>query len=206
MARNLQPKGKQNRRLGVKIFDGGAAKAFTRRSYAPGQQGPTQRRGKTSVYGLQLKEKQVAKKLYGLLEKQFHLYYEKSSTKSGETSENFLQLLEMRLDNVVFRSGLAETRQQARQLVNHGHIQVNGKKVDIPSYQCSVGDQISVKPSKQSSKLWQEIFTKQAKLSSSVSWIHVDPAKHESKVVAKPSREDIVVPFDMRLIIEFYSK
>ena len=204
MARNREPRAKQARRLGVKLFEG-ISKAFDRRPYAPGIHGNSKRMPKVSNYGKQLREKQIAKKLYGILEKQFSNYYKLAATKKGDSSSNFIKLLEGRLDNVVYRLGLGDTRQQARQLVSHGHICVNGKKVNIPSCQIEVGDVITVKENKQKNNYWTNLAPRLEKVSTPI-WLHLDAKAMAGKVLALPSKDDTPLPFDMKMIIEFYSK
>lgn len=204
MARNREPRAKQARRLGVKLFEG-ISKAFDRRPYAPGIHGPTARAPKMSVYGKQLREKQIAKKMYGVLEKQFSNYYKLAVNKKGDSSTNFIKLLECRLDNVVYRLGLGDTRQQARQLVSHGHICVNGKKVNIPSFQTSIGDVVTIKENKQKNNYWSNIAPKLEKITTPI-WLNLDTKAMSGKVLALPSKDDTPLPFDMKMIIEFYSK
>jgi len=175
--------------------------AVEKRNYAPGQHG--QSRKKVSEYGLQLREKQKAKRFYGLLETQFRNYFEKAAKKKGITGENLLVMLETRLDNTVFRMGFASSRKEARQLVRHGHFTVNGVKQNIPSFQVKVGDVIKVKEKSASSPKFREIKD----MSISVPpWITVDVEKLEGKVVAMPRREDIDTPIAEHLIVELYSK
>ena len=163
------------------------------------------RRKKQSDYAMQLKEKQKVKFVYGVLEKQFKGYYEKASRMRGVTGENMLILLERRLDNVVYRLGLGKTRAMARQLVNHGHITVNGKRADIPSYLVEAGDVIAVKENKKNLTIWQE--AKEVKNLSIVKWLEWDNANLTGKVLALPERADIVdVEIKEHLIIELYSK
>lgn len=204
MARNREPRAKQARRLGVKLFEG-ISKSFDRRPYAPGIHGPSQRMAKVSTYGKQLREKQIAKKLYGILEKQFSNYYKLATTKKGDSATNFIKLLECRLDNVVYRLGFANTRQQARQLTNHGHICVNGKKVDIPSYQVEVGDVITIKESKLKSSHWTTMIPKLEKVTTPI-WLNLDAKSVSGKILSLPAKDDTPLPFDMKMIIEFYSK
>ena len=173
-----------------------------RRTYAPGQHGQN-RKGKLSNYGLQLREKQKAKRFYGVLETQFRNYFEKAAKKKGVTGENLLVFLETRLDNVVFRMGFASSRKEARQLVNHNHFTVNGKKVNIPSYQVEAGDVIRVKEKSTSSPKFKEIKDMAI---STPAWIVVDTDKLEGKVLALPRREEIDTPVAEHLIVELYSK
>ena len=175
-----------------------------KRNFAPGQHGKD-RRPKIAGYGLQLREKQKAKRIYFTLEKQFRNYFEKAAKSKGVTGEQLLQQLERRLDNVVYRLGFGISRRQARQLVRHGHIAVNGKKVNIPSYQVSVGDEISVREN--SRKLVviegaQEFTSHQP----AVSWLEVDRENLKGRVAALPKRENINLPVNEQLIVELYSK
>ena len=195
------------RREGQKLFLKGercysGKCAVDRRTYAPGQHGQN-RKGKLSNYGLQLREKQKAKRFYGVLETQFRNYFEKAAKKKGVTGENLLVFLETRLDNVVFRMGFASSRKEARQLVNHNHFIVNGKKVNIPSYQVEAGDVIKVKEKSTSSPKFKEIRDMAI---STTAWITVDTDKLEGKVLALPRREEIDTPVAEHLIVELYSK
>ncbi|WP_138204898.1 30S ribosomal protein S4 [Haloimpatiens lingqiaonensis] len=174
---------------------------FTKRSYAPGQHG--QSRKKLSNYGVQLREKQKAKRIYGLLESQFRITYEKAERMRGITGENLLIILESRLDNVVYRLGFAGSRKEARLLVTHGHFLVNGKKVDIPSYIVSANDVISVR---EKSKGTEKFKTFAENPKTLPKWLEANAEKLEGKVVAVPSREDIDVPVNETLIVELYSK
>ncbi len=194
------------RREGMKLFLKGDRCytdkcAFTRRSYAPGQHG--QSRKKLSNYGLQLREKQKAKRIYGVLEGQFRAYYEKADKKRGITGENLLRLLEMRLDNVVYRLGYGNSRVESRQLVTHGHFLVNGAKVDIPSYQVSVNDVITVKESSRTSDKFKGFVENPRNLPN---WLTGSVESFEGKVIAEPARADIEVPINETLIVELYSK
>lgn len=206
MARYTGPVCRLCRREGIKLYLKGD-KCYSdkcpvaRRAYAPGQHG--QSRKKLSNYGLQLREKQKAKRIYGVLETQFREYYEKADRMKGITGENLLRLLEKRLDNVVFRLGFGSSRSEARQLVRHGHFDVNGKRVDIPSYQVSVGDVITVREASRSS----EKFKGLAEVAKTTpQWLEVDMDKLEGKVVAEPKREDIDIPVQETFIVELYSK
>ena len=194
------------RREGQKLFLKGercygVKCAMEKRSYAPGQHGLN--RKKVSEYGIQLREKQKAKRFYGLQETQFRNLFEKAVKKKGITGENLLIMLETRMDNVVFRLGFASSRKEARQLVTHGHFTVNGKKVDIPSAMVKAGDVIKVKEKSTNSPKFKEI----REMSISVpQWISVDVEKLEGKIVAVPRREDIDTPIAEHLIVELYSK
>jgi len=177
--------------------------AISRRPYAPGQHG--QGRKKLSEYGLQLREKQKARRYYGVLESQFRKYFNMAVKKEGITGENLLQILELRLDNVVYRMGLGVSRKEARQLVRHGHFAVNGRKVNIPSYLVKVGDVISVREkSRSSSKIKDN--AEYAASKPPTQWIEYDADNLTGKVVALPSREDIDLPIKESLIVELYSK
>lgn len=176
--------------------------AINKRGYAPGQHGSGRR--KLSNYGMQLREKQKAKRFYGVLESQFRKYFEMADRQAGITGENLLRLLESRLDNVVYRLGLAASRAEARQLVVHGHFKVNGKKVDIPSYLVSAGDIVSVREKSRSSVKFKSLVEN---FKGNVpSWLTVDMEKLEGTVVSLPSREDIDLPIAENLIVELYSK
>lgn len=206
MARYTDANCKLCRREGQKLFLKGercysTKCAIERRNYAPGQHG--QARKKQSEYGLQLREKQKAKRFYGVPETQFRNTFEKAENKKGQTGENLMIALETRLDNVVFRLGFAASRKEARQLVTHGHFTVNGKKANIPSMEVKAGDVMKVKEKSQSSPKFKEI----KEMSITVpSWMTVDVEKLEGKVVAMPRREDIDTPIAEHLIVELYSK
>ena len=206
MARYTDASCRLCRREGQKLFLKGercysVKCAMEKRSYAPGQHG--QSRKKISDYGVQLREKQKAKRFYGLQETQFRNLFEKAAKKKGITGENLLVMLETRLDNVVFRLGFASSRKEARQLVMHGHFTVNGKKVDIPSATVSVGDVIRVKEKSVNSPKFKEIKD----MSISVpAWVSVDVEKLEGKVITMPRREEIDTPIAEHLIVELYSK
>ncbi|QAA30850.1 30S ribosomal protein S4 [Clostridium manihotivorum] len=194
------------RREGMKLFLKGDRCytdkcAFVRRSYAPGQHGASKK--KLSNYGVQLREKQKAKRIYGVLESQFSTYYEKAEKLRGISGENLLKLLELRLDNAVFRLGYGSSRVEARQLVNHGHFLVNGKKVDIASYKLSVNDVITVSEKSRASEKFKTFAENPKPLPK---WLTGNPDNFEGKVVAEPAREDIDVPVNETLIVELYSK
>lgn len=175
--------------------------AFARRGYAPGQHGQSKK--KMSEYGLQLREKQKAKRIYGILESQFRRYYEKADKLRGITGEHLLRLLEVRLDNVVYRLGYGNSRQEARQLVTHGHFLVNGKKVDIPSYSLTVNEVVSACEKSRATEKFK-VFLENPK--TLPNWLEANLEKFEGKVIAMPSREDIDVPVNETLIVELYSK
>ncbi|MGM0601886.1 MAG: 30S ribosomal protein S4 [Bacillota bacterium] len=208
MARYTGPVCKLCRREGEKLYLKGARCfsdkcSFDRRPYVPGEHG--QGRHKVSEYGLQLREKQKVRRIYGIMEKQFRNYFEAAENAPGVTGENFLSLLERRLDNVVYRLGFAVSRNEARQFVLHGHILVNGRKVNIPSYQVDVDDVISVKDSSRKSKRFKEVFEYNADFSNQ-EWLNVDLEKAEGTIVSLPEREDIDYPVEEHLIVEFYSR
>ncbi|MCB2290272.1 30S ribosomal protein S4 [Clostridium sp. CS001] len=175
--------------------------AFARRGYAPGQHGQSKK--KMSNYGLQLREKQKAKRIYGVLESQFRRYYEKADKLRGITGEHLLRLLEVRLDNVVYRLGYGNSRQEARQLVTHGHFLVNGKKVDIPSYSLSVNEVVSACEKSRATEKFK-VFLENPK--TLPNWLEANLEKFEGKVIAQPTREDIDVPVNETLIVELYSR
>lgn len=206
MARYTDANCRLCRREGQKLFLKGercysGKCAIEKRNYAPGQHG--QSRKKVSEYGLQLREKQKAKRFYGMQEKQFRNLFDKAARKQGKTGENLLVLLETRLDNVVYRLGFASSRKEARQLVVHGHFTVNGKKATAPALELKAGDVIKVKEKSTSSPKFKEI----KEMSITVpSWMAVDVEKLEGKVVAMPTREDIDTPVAEHLIVELYSK
>ena len=193
MARYTGPITKKSRRLGTDLV--GNDKAFERRAYPPGMHG--RGRTKESEYLLQLREKQKARFAYGVLEKQFRRYYEEANRRAGKTGENLLQILESRLDNVVYRAGFANTRRQARQLVAHGHFLVNGKKVNIPSYRVSPYDIIDVKPKSLDSTPFERAVP---------AWLTVRPNRMRILVHQLPTREQITVDVQEQLIVELYSK
>lgn len=177
--------------------------ALTRRSYPPGQHG--QGRQKFSEYGLQLREKQKARRLYGVMEKQFRRYFKEADRRKGVTGETLLQLLESRIDNVVYRLGLARSRAEARQLVNHGHFQVNGRKVDIPSYLTKAGDVVAVRENRKNKSIFKEI-AEERQQQKVADWLEVDYEKLEGRVMRIPQREEIDVPVQEHLIVELYSR
>lgn len=196
------PREKISRRLGVNLFlkgerSAGPKAAFTRRPYPPGQHGP-KRQAKPSEYGLQLKEKQKARFSYGVNERQLRRYFEEASKSKDKTGEKLLEILERRLDNVVYRLGLASSRRQARQLVSHGHVKVNGKKVDIPSFSVGVGDTITMKKTLPN---WQlpSNFTPPT-------WLKLEKKSLTGVVVRPPAREEIGFEIDEKMIVEFYSR
>lgn len=178
---------------------------MVKRNYPPGFHGPSQSRRRLTDYGEQLNEKQKARKQYGLMEKQFKLTFEKASRHGGNTAENFLSALEMRLDNVVFRAGLAASRMQARQLVNHGHFSLNNKKAMTPSIATKVGDEIKIKENKTDNRYFKNIAEK-LKNSEAVGWLSVDVKKGTIKVLQAPDAKTINPNFNTQMIIEYYSR
>ncbi len=208
MARYTDASCRLCRREGEKLFLKGE-RCYTdkcsvkRRVYAPGQHG--QQKKKLSEYGVQLREKQKARRFYGILESQFRKYFEMASKKKGITGENLLQILESRLDNTVYRLGLATSRPEARQLVRHGHFTVNSKKVNIPSYLLKVGDVIALKEKSRGSEKFKAV-NDIAGSKVVPKWLEMDRDNVTGKVVAIPSREDIDLPIREHLIVELYSK
>jgi small subunit ribosomal protein S4 len=206
MARSLGPKCKQCRREGMKLFLKGERCltekcAVERRSYPPGEHG--RGRIKQSEYLLQLREKQKARRYYGILEKQFRNYYEKAAKAQGITGEALLRMLETRLDNVVYRLGFAASRAQARQIIRHGHFQVNGRRVNIPSYQVRPDDIVSLK----AGSPVEQVVRDATDLTASVaSWLQADHDNLTGKVLKLPERTDIDTPVQEQLIVELYSK
>ena len=208
MARYRGPVEKIERRLGVSLALKGERRlagksALDKRPYAPGQHG--KRRTKISEYGLQLREKQKARFMYGVSEKQFRNLFKEANRMVGNTGENFIILLERRLDNVVYRMGFASTRRFARQLVNHGHVLVDGKKVDIPSYRVKPGQKIEIREkSKNNPQIQRSLeLTNQTGI---VPWVDVDKEKVFGIFTRLPEREEIAIPVEERLIVELYSK
>ena len=201
MARYIGPKTKIARKLGEPVY--GPDKYFEKKKYPPGQHGNEQRRKKLSEYGTQLKEKQKAKYTYGLLERQFHKTFRKASKYKGVTGVVLLQLLESRLDNVIFRMGLAPTRDAARQLVNHRHVTVNGEIVDIPSYNVKPDDIVGIRERSKSLEIVQDAM---AKRSNKYSWLEWDDDQVAGKFLNYPEREDIPENINEQLIVELYSK
>ena len=200
MARYTGPMVKLSRREGVALTDK-CQKYLDRRPYPPGEHG--RGRIRQSEYLLQLREKQKTRRFYGVLEKQFRRYYQKASRQPGITGENLLRMLEQRLDNVVYRLGFAATRRQARQLVGHGHFRVNGKKVNIPSYQVKPDDVITVKPGSNA----EPIIRSATELVASVApWLQADYDALNGKVLKVPERTEIDTPVSEQLIVEYYSK
>lgn len=200
MAKNMQPIAKRCKALGISPAAMGYDKKTTNRKPKANV------RRKESEYATQLKEKQKVKFVYGILEKQFHSYYEKAIRMPGETGENLLILVERRLDNVVYRLGFAMTRREARQLVNHGHFTVNGRKVNIPSYLVKVGDVIEVRESSRSSVKFKRFVGEDAIIVNVPQWLEKEKNSLKGTITKLPAREDIDLPIEEHLIVELYSK
>ncbi len=206
MARYRGPIGKVSRRLGIGITEKGQ-RILEKRPFPPGQHGPSARRRQVSDYGLQMLEKQKARYMYGVLEKQFRHTFEKAQRFPGETGVYLFVLLERRLDNVVYRMGLAATRAQARQLVSHGHIMVNGRKTNIASYTVRVGEKISVRPESRRRNYFKNLIDSGDLNKHKVpDWLRLDVAEMAAEVVAMPRREDAEQGINEQLIVEFYSR
>jgi len=208
MARYTGPVERIERRLGVSLELKGERRlagksALDRRPYAPGQHG--QRRAKISEYGQQLREKQKIKYYYGVLEKQFRRFFKEANRQEGSTGENLIRLLERRLDNVVYRMGFATTRRFARQLVTHGHILVNGKKVNIPSYLVKEGDRIEIREKSKNNPQIQRAV-ELSKQTGIAPWVDVDREKLVGVFQRIPERKEVNIPVDERLVVELYSK
>jgi small subunit ribosomal protein S4 len=208
MARYTGPKCRQCRREGLKLFLKGDRCytdkcAYERRPYVPGQHG--RMRKKMSDYAIQLREKQKVRRMYGVLEKQFHDYFLKADRMKGVTGANLLQLLERRLDNVIYRMGFASSRDQARQLVRHGIFELNGRRVDIPSLQCRTGDKIVVR---EAARKVPAVLEAQETIArrGAPDWVEVDGDKLTGEIKELPRREDIQFPISEQLIVELYSK
>ena len=208
MARYTGPVCRLCRRSGEKLFLKGERCyspkcAIERRNQPPGQRSP--RRRKVSDYGIQIREKQKARQTYGVLERQFRRIYGEASRRPGATGDNLLRLLELRLDNIVYRLGLAESRNQARQIVRHGHITLNGSKADIPSIELDVGDKIGWTPRGRNSGFFELVKAWQG-AREVPGWLRIDPGQLEGEVTAVPAREDIDLRVDENAIIEYYSR
>mgnify|MGYP000892025443 FL=1 len=205
MARDLAPIVKRSRR-GKTALHPKAVKGLTLRNYAPGQHGQSMMRSKMSQYAVQLREKQKVKRMYGLLEKQFRRVIAEAERRQGVTGDIMVQLLEQRLDNAVYRLNWAISRQAARQLVTHGHILLNGKRVDIPSIQLKPGDELEVRAKSASNAYFTALKEQLASNQSTVGWLSSDAKKLKAKVTGAPSREDVTEEINEQLIIEFYSR
>ena len=211
MAKNLDPKCKQCRRIGEKLFLKGERCetqkcGIVKKNYAPGIHGPKARRAKPTAYGIQLTEKQKAKKQYNILEKQFRLTFEKARRRTGDAGDNLIKALEMRFDNIVYRAGIAKSRPQARTGVSHYHFIVNGKKVNIPSCSLKKGDIIEVSAKHKKSKLYKDL-AENLKKATAPGWLNVDAGKLSAKVLHEPTEEDIQnIKINPQMIVEFYSR
>lgn len=206
MARYRGPVGKISRRLGIGITDKGQ-RILNKRAFPPGQHGPSARRRQVSDYGLQLLEKQKARYMYGVLERQFRRIFEKAQRFPGETGAYLFILLERRLDNVVYRMGFAATRSQARQIVTHGHITVNGRKTNIPSYTVRVGDVIAIRPESRRRTYFKNLVDSGELNRRKVpDWLRLNAGELSGEVVAMPRREDAEQGINEQLIVEFYSR
>lgn len=205
MARNVGPKHTLCRRVGERLCTTDKC-PVVRRPYPPGVHGPKKKRRQLSTYGSQFREKQKAKVIYGLLERQFRGVFEEAKRRAGNTSLALVQLLELRLDNVVHRLGLASTRSQARQLVSHGHLMVNGRRVTIPSYRVKPGDAITVHESSKSLKHFSEKIATALPKHAPPGWLALDAATMTGKVLAPPGQDEVQQNFDPTMIVEFYSR
>ena len=208
MARYTDPVCRICRREGLKLFLKGSRCysrkcSFERRSTPPGMN--TQRRRKVSEFGLQLREKQKVRKTYSIMEKQFRNYFEKAEQRKGMTGENLLRLLEMRLDNVVYRMGLARSRAEARQLVSHGHFTVNSRPTNIPSYPTKTGDRIEVRESRRGREYFKTA-SETVKAAQIPDWVSVDAAKLTGSILTEPVREQMPLEFNEQLVVEYYSR
>lgn len=202
MARNLKPRHKASRRFGENVAD---TLKDPRKNYPSGMHGQKKTFAKTSEYGRQLMEKQKAKAIYGLLEKQFRLTFEAAQKLPGDLGQNLLVLLESRLDNVVYRAGLAQTRRLARQLVNHGHFSIDGQKTDIPSYRVKVGQVIKVKDNKLNKGYWKALAEKIDDVGPAA-WLALDRKGMTITVNSLPNKDDLPQNIDTPLIVDFYSR
>lgn len=206
MSRYRGPVGKVSRRLGLGISEKGQ-RVLNRRPIPPGQHGPNARRRQVSDYGLQLLEKQKARYMYGVHERQFRRLFAKANRQGGVTGDNLMSLLERRLDNTVYRLGLAATRAQARQIVNHGHITVNGRKTDVPSFTVRVGDKIGVREQSRSRTYFKNLVDSgDLGRAGTPEWLFFNASEMVGDVVALPSREDAELGINEQLIVEYYSR
>lgn len=205
MARYTGPIGKVSRRLNLGITEKGQ-RILSKRPFPPGQHGPNAKRRKVSEYGVRLVEKQKARFMYGVLERQFRNTFDRARRMPGETGENLFSLLERRLDNVVYRMGMATTRAQARQLVNHGHVTVNGVKTDIPSFTVKVGELIAVKDGSRKLTYFQNVSAAGGSGSQIPAWISLEPNDMAARVVSLPTREDAEQGIRAQLIVEHYNR
>ncbi|MGE5426165.1 MAG: 30S ribosomal protein S4 [Bacillota bacterium] len=211
MGRNLDSKCTQCRRAGEKLFLKGercntSKCGIVKRNFPPGFHGPSRGRRKLSDYGTQLTEKQKLKKYYQMMEKQFRLTFEKASAKQGDAGKNFIRLLELRLDSAVYHLGFATSRSQARQLINHGHFDVNGVKTDIPSFVVKEGQEISVRSGSRKNAYFKQISESLKKKSELPGWLNLDAANLKGKVLHEPADTELPVNVNVQMIIEYYSK
>ncbi len=206
MSRYRGPVGKVSRRLGLGISEKGQ-RVLNRRPTPPGQHGPNARRRQVSDYGLQLLEKQKARYMYGVHERQFRRLFAKANRQGGVTGDNLMSLLERRLDNTVYRLGLAATRAQARQIVNHGHITINGRKTNIPSFTVRVGDKIGVREQSRSRTYFKNLVDSgDLARASTPDWLFFNASEMVGDVVALPNRDDAEAGINEQLIVEYYSR
>lgn len=205
MARDLAPIVKRSRREKVALHPK-AIKGLTKRNYGPGEHGQSSMRAKLSQYAVQLREKQKVKRMYGLLEKQFSKLVAEAERRQGVTGDILLQLLEQRLDNAVYRLNWAPSRQSARQLVTHGHLLLNGKRVDIPSIQLKAGDEITLRPKSAKNAYFTQLSPVLKDNQPAIRWLSLNASKMTAKVTGAPLREDITEEIKEHLIIEFYSR
>ncbi|MBN1494392.1 30S ribosomal protein S4 [Candidatus Peregrinibacteria bacterium] len=208
MARYKGPKVRLARRDGISLaafgnYEGSAMKAAQKKNYPPGMHGKKGTFAKPSEFGKQLREKQKAKRIYGILEKQFSNYYKKAIKTNEATDFVLIKMLEKRLDNVIYRAGLAETRRQARQIVTHGLVKLNGRRVDIPSIEVKVGDKLEIRDRSKKSPLFADIIQKKSK---APKWLSSEPNNLTCEVIKEPTRDDFEHVFDAQMIVEFYSK
>ena len=211
MANTIDAKCRKCRRAGEKLFlkgdrCNGAKCGIVRKSYAPGVHGKKPTRGNKSEFGAQLAVKQKIKRIYGVMERQFRKHFEEVKGKKGITGDLLLRRLELRLDNVVYRMGLASSRSQARQIVNHGLIAVNGKKLDIPSYEVRVGETISINTTKKEKQYFKNLEQSLKNKKDFPGWISFDAGKLEGKIIGEPKREEAGITLDAQVVVEYYSR
>ena len=210
MAKYTDGKCRLCRREGIRLYLKGERCytdkcAIERKGYVPGEHGRDRRRVKETPYGMQLREKQKARRVYGILERQFRTYFAKAEPRKGVTGEILLQMLETRLDNIIYRLGIVTSRPAARQLVRHGHVEVNGRRVDIPSYQVRIGDVVNVREKSRNLVVVKEAVQNRRRTEMQT-WLDFDEKKLEGRLNQIPSRENIPVPIQEQLIVELYSK
>lgn len=205
MARDLQPIVKRSRREGYALHPK-AHKALVKRSTMPGQHGRSQQRNKPSQYSLQLREKQKVKRLYGLLERQFAKLMEEASRAKGQSGDRMLEFLERRLDNIIYRAGLAPSRRAARQLVTHGHFSLNGRRIDVPSIRVTVGDTVTLRDGSKKNEYFRHLEELSPAPAEIPQWLKVDRQKFEVSITAMPARDDAEPDIKEQLIVEYYSR